>query len=72
MSVSDRAAAVPSLQTALNDSEVHDALRRAGSAGRDIYRRARGKSPGKALKEKRLRRTRVLIARTSSKWKGVA
>lgn len=56
MSLSDRAAAAaPFLQTALNDSEVQDVLRRAGRAGRGVYLRARGKSPSKALKDKRLR-----------------
>lgn len=50
MSVSDRvAAAVPHLQTVLDDPEVQDALRRTASAGRQTYRRARGKSPGKAV-----------------------
>lgn len=57
MSVTDRmAAAGPYLQTALDDPEVQDALRRTVRAGRDTYRRARGKSPGKAVKDKRLRR----------------
>ncbi len=57
MSVSDRAAAAaPYLQAVLDDPEVHDALRRAASAGRDTYRRARSKTPGKAVKDKRLRR----------------
>jgi hypothetical protein len=56
MAVIDRAAAAaPYLQTALDDPEVHDALRRAASAGRDAYRRARGTSPGKAIKDKRVR-----------------
>lgn len=56
ISVSDRAAAERYLQTALDDPEVQEALRRAASAGRRAYRRARGKSPGEAVKDKRLRR----------------
>lgn len=57
MSVSDRAAAAaPYLQAVLDDGEVRDALRRATSAGADTYRRARGKSPRKAVKDERLRR----------------
>ena len=57
MSVSDRAAAVgPYLQVLLYDQEVQDALRRATSAGRDAYRRARDKRPGKAVKDKHVRR----------------
>jgi hypothetical protein len=57
MAVSDRAvAAAPYLQALMDDSEVRSALRRTASAGRDTYRRARGKRPGKAVKDKRLRR----------------
>lgn len=57
MSVNDRAgAAAPYLQVVLDDPEVQDALRRAVGAGRETYRRARGKSPGKAVKDKRVRR----------------
>lgn len=57
MSVSDRAAAArPYLQAVLDDREVQAALRRTASTGRETYRRARGKSPGKAVKDKRLRR----------------
>jgi hypothetical protein len=71
MSVTDRvAAAGPYLQTALDDREVQDALRRATSAGRETYRRARGKSPGKAVKDKRLRRRAQRAAIAS--WQLVA
>jgi hypothetical protein len=57
MSTSDRAAAAePYVRRVLDDREVQDAFRRAASAGRDTYLRARGKSPGKAVKDKRLRR----------------
>jgi len=57
MAVSDGVAiAAPYLQAVVDDREVQDAFRRAASAGRDTYRRARGKSPGKAVKDKRLRR----------------
>jgi len=57
MSVSDRAsAAEPYVRRVLDDPQVQDAFRRAASAGRDTYIRARGKSPGKAVKDKRLRR----------------
>ncbi len=71
MSVSDRAAAAaPYLQRVLDDPEVQDALRQATSAGRDTYRRARGKSPGEAVKDKRLRR-RAQRAATAS-WQLVA
>ena len=71
MSVTDRvAAAAPYLQTALDDREVQDALRRATSAGHETYRRARGKSPGKAVKDKRLRRRAQRAAIAS--WQLVA
>jgi hypothetical protein len=71
MSVTDRvAAAGPYLQTALDDREVQDALRRATNAGRETYRRARGKSPGKAVKDKRLRRRAQRAAIAS--WQLVA
>jgi hypothetical protein len=57
MSMSDRAAAAePYVRRVLDDREVQDAFRRAASAGRDTYLHARGKSPGKAVKDKRLRR----------------
>lgn len=57
MSVSDRAsAAEPYVRRVLDDPQVQDAFRRAASAGRDTYIRARGKSPAKAVKDKRLRR----------------
>lgn len=57
MSVNDRAAAAaPYVERLLYDSEVQAALRRAAAAGRETYERARGKSPGKAVQDKRLRR----------------
>lgn len=57
MPVSDRVVtARPYLRAVLDDPEVQDALRRTASAGRETYRRARGNSPGKAVKDKRLRR----------------
>lgn len=57
MSVSDGAAAAgPYLRAVLEDREVQDALRRSVEAGRDTVRRARSKSPSKAVKDKRLRR----------------
>jgi hypothetical protein len=57
MWVSDRAAAAaPYLRAVLEDREVQDALRRVAGRGRDAIRRARGQSPGKAVKDKRLRR----------------
>jgi hypothetical protein len=71
MSVSDRAAAAaPYLQAVLDDHDVQDALLRATSAGRDTYHRARGKSPGKAVKDKRLRRRAQKAAIAS--WQLVA
>lgn len=57
LSVSDRAAAMaPYLQPLLDDREVHAAVRRLAETGRKTYERARGERPGKALKDKRLRR----------------
>lgn len=57
MSVSDRAAALaPYLETLLDDREVQAAARRAVTAGRETYQRARGKSPAKAAEDKQLRR----------------
>ena len=57
MSVSDRAAALaPYLETLLDDREVQAAARRAVTAGRESYQRARGKSPAKAAEDKQLRR----------------
>jgi nitroreductase len=71
MSVSDRAAAAaPYLQAVLDDDDVRDALRRAMSAGRDTYRRARGKSPSNAVKDKPLRRRAQQAAIAS--WQLVA
>ncbi len=55
MSVTDRAtAAAPYLQQLLYDREVQAIGRRAASAGREAYQRARGKSPSEAVKDKKL------------------
>jgi hypothetical protein len=71
MSVGDRAAAVaPYMRTVLEDRAVQDALRRATGAGRDTVRRARGQSPGKAVKDKRLRRRAQQAA--SASWELLA
>jgi hypothetical protein len=71
MSVSDRAAAAaPYVQRVLDDREVRDAFRRTATAGRDTYRRARGKSPGQAVKDKRLQRRAQRAAIAS--WQLVA
>ena len=57
MSVSGRATAgAPDLQAVLDDPNVQKALRRAVRAGRETYRQAQRKSPGKAIKNKRVRR----------------
>lgn len=57
MSLSGRATVgAPDLQAVLDDPKVQKALRRAVRAGRDTYRQARGKSPGRAVKNKRVRR----------------
>jgi hypothetical protein len=57
MSVSDRASALaPYAEQLVNNRDVQDALQRAAVAGRDTYHRARGKTPAKAVKDKRLRR----------------
>ena len=57
LSVSDRASAVrPYLRPVLEDREVRDAVMRLAGAGRETYRRARGKSPTEAVNDKRLRR----------------
>ena len=57
MSLNDRAAALaPYAEQLLNNRDVQDAVQRAASAGRDSYQRARGTSPAKAVKDKRLQR----------------
>jgi hypothetical protein len=57
MGLSDRAAAAaPYVQQLLYDQKTQDAARRAATASRESYRRARGKSARKALNDKRLRR----------------
>lgn len=70
MPMSDRAAALgPYLQTLLYDREVQDAINRAMAAGRETFLRARGKSPGKAIKDKRLRdRAQEAVAATLQVW----
>lgn len=71
MSVSDRAAVAGTyVQRVFNDPEVQGALRRATRAGRDTYRRARGKSAGEAVKDKRLRQRAQRAAVAS--WQLVA
>jgi len=56
LSLSERAAAaVPYLQPLLDDRDVQASVRRLAGAGRKTYERARGKPPGKALKDKRVR-----------------
>jgi hypothetical protein len=57
MALSDRASALaPYAEQVLNNRDVQDAIQRAANAGRDSYMRARGTSPGKAVKDKRLQR----------------
>ena len=73
MPVSDRAAALaPYLRSVLDDREVQAAVRRAVTAGRDTYQRARGKSPAEAVKDKRLRRrAQQAVAATWEVWVAV-
>jgi hypothetical protein len=55
--VNDRAAAAaPYVERLLYDPEVQATLRRAAVAGRETYMRAQGRSPSKAVRDKRLRR----------------
>jgi hypothetical protein len=57
MSVSERAAALaPYAERLLDNRDFHEAIQRAASAGRATYERARGTTPAKAIKDKRLRR----------------
>lgn len=74
MSVSDRAAALaPYAQQLVYNRDVQDAIQRAAAAGRDTYQRARGKSPAKAVKDKRLRRRLQQTAQASRDvWIAVA
>jgi hypothetical protein len=73
MSVSDRAAALaPYLETLLDDPEVQAAARRAVTAGRATYQRARGKGPAKAVEDKQLRRrAQQTVAATWDVWVAV-
>jgi hypothetical protein len=69
MSINDRAAALaPYAEQLLNNRDVQDA-----SAGRDSYQRARGTSPRKAVKDKRLQRRLQETAQASfDAWTAVA
>ncbi len=74
MSVSDRAAALaPYFETLLEDRAVQAAIRRAASASRETYERARGKSPAEAVKDKRLRyRAQQAVAAAWEVWAAVS
>jgi hypothetical protein len=74
MSVSDRAAALAAyIETLLEDREVQAAIRRAASASRETYERARGKSPAEAVRDKRLRyRAQQAVAATWDVWAAVS
>jgi hypothetical protein len=73
MSVSDRATAVaPYLQQVLNDREVQAVGRRAVTAGREAYLRARGKSPKEAVEDKQLwRRVRQAASAVVQLWTAI-
>lgn len=70
MPVSDRTAALaPYLRSLLDDREVQAAARRALTAGRETYQRARGKSPARAIRDKQLRRrAERAVAATWEVW----
>jgi hypothetical protein len=74
MSLNDRAAALaPYAEQLLNNRDVQDAIQRAASAGRDSYQRARGTSPAKAVKDKRLQRRLQDTAQASfAAWTAVS
>ena len=74
MSVSDRATALAAyIETLLEDREVQAAIRRAASASRETYERARGKSPAEAVRDKRLRdRAQQAVAATCDVWAAVS
>jgi hypothetical protein len=74
MSLNDRAAALaPYAEQLLNNRDVQDAIQRAANAGRDSYQRARGTSPAKAVKDKRLQRRVQETAQASwDAWTAVA
>ncbi len=57
MRMSDRASTVaPYVQQLLYNQQAQAAVGRAGSATRDVYARARGKSPQEVVSDKKLRR----------------
>ncbi len=70
MSVSDMAAALaPYLEALLEDRAMQAAIRRAASASRETYERARGKSPAEVVNDKRLRyRAQQAVAATWEVW----
>jgi len=74
MSLNDRASALaPYAEQLLNNRDVQDAVQRAASAGRDSFERARGKSPRKAVKDKRLqRRLQETAQATFDAWAAVS
>ena len=74
MSLNDRAAALaPYAEQLLNNRDVQDAIQRAANAGRDSYQRARGTSPAKAVKDKRLQRRLQETAQASwDVWTAIA
>jgi hypothetical protein len=74
MSLNDRASALaPYAEQLLNNRDVHDAVQRAASAGRDSFQRARGTSPRKAVKDKRLqRRLQETAQATFDAWAAVS
>ena len=74
MSLNDRATVLaPYAEQLLNNRDVQDAIQRAASAGRDSFQRARGTSPRKAVKDKRLQRRLQETAQASfDAWTAVA
>lgn len=54
--MTDRARAATYLKRLLNDQDVQERLVQALRSGRDVYVRARGKSPAGAIEDKKLRR----------------
>ncbi len=73
MGLSDRASSVtPDVSQLLYNEEVQQAIGRAGSATRDVYSRARGKTPQEAISDKKLRR-RLQQALTAAReaWSAV-
>jgi hypothetical protein len=73
-SLNDRAAVLaPYAEQLLNNRDVQDAIQRAATAGRDSFQRARGTSPRKAVKDKRLQRRLQDTAQASfDAWTAVA